>query len=328
MKLRFMKSMMYLFLCMVLTLLFTEFGYPQEGGIEKFPSKPITFVVPLPPGGESDLACRLIAKEAEKYLGQPIVIVNKPGAGMAIGTAAIASAKPDGYTIGNTGGPSLYFNPLLEKVPYHPIRDLQMIMQFGSSNFGVIVRANSPFKNFKDLIDLARQNPKNKLTYGTTGKSLQYFTMERIAKKEKVQFIHIPFKGTPEIQIALLGGHLYFGVGDFSYSLIEGGKIRVLLLMKEERCAEYPETPILKDLGYHYPYPMFKGIFGPKGMPEGIVKKLEEAFAKAMNEPGFIAGMKELHVPIIYRGSKELSDYLASNYEAFSKSMKEEGFIK
>ena len=327
MKILFLTRMPFLS-CIIFILLFSELGYSQEAEIEKFPSRPITFIVPLPPGGESDLAVRLITKEAEKYLRQPIVVVNKPGAAMGIGTAAIASANPDGYTIGNTGGPSLYFNPLLEKVPYHPIKDLQMIIQFGSSNFGVIVKADSPFKSFKDLIDFARQNPR-KLTYGTTGrKNLQHYTMQRIAKKEGIQIINIPFKGTTEAQTALLGGHIQFAVGDFSYSLVEAGQMRLLMLMKEEPSPDYPRTPILKDFGYDYPYPMFKGIFGPKGIPEGIVKKLEEAFAKAMKEPGFIKGMKELRLPILYRGSKELSDYLARNYEAFSKLLKEEGLIE
>jgi len=116
-----MKSKIPFLFCMVLVLLFTEFGYPQESEIAKYPNRPITYIVPIPPGTGTDLSVRLIAKEAKKYLGQPIVVVNKPGAALTIGTAAVASAKPDGYTIGFTGGPPLFFTPLLEKVPYHPL---------------------------------------------------------------------------------------------------------------------------------------------------------------------------------------------------------------
>jgi tripartite-type tricarboxylate transporter receptor subunit TctC len=294
---------------------FTEFGYSQETEIAKYPNRPITYIVPVPPGTGTDLSVRLIAKEAEKFLGQPIVVVNKPGAALTIGTAAVASAKPDGYTIG------------LEKVPYHPLKDLRMVMQYGGFNFGVIVKADSPFKTFKDLIAFARQNPK-KLAYGTTGtNSMPHITMERVAKQENIQITHIPFKGTPESQTALLGGHLLAAAGDFGYSLVESGETRVLLLFKEERSNEYPQIPILKDLGYHFPYPMIISIITARAVPDGIVKKLDEAFSKAMKEPGFINGMKELRLPIQYRDSKELDAYVAQNYEFYLKLFKEMGLI-
>jgi len=151
--------------------------------------------------------------------------------------------------------------------------------------------------------------------------------MERIAKQEKVQIIHIPFKGTPESQTALLGGHILAAAGDFGYSLIESGETRVLLLFKEEQSAEYPQIPILKDLGYHFPYPMIIGIITAKAVPDGIIKKLDEAFSKAMKEPAFINGMKELRLPIMYRNSKDLDAYVVQNYEFFSKLFKEMGLI-
>ena len=153
--------------------------------------------------------------------------------------------------------------------------------------------------------------------------------MEQIAKKEKVQITHIPFKATGEAQTALLGGHILFAAGDFNYSLIEAGEARVLFLFREERAAEYPDTPVLKDLGYDYPFPTFICAAGPKGIPDGIVRKLEDAFGKAMKEPSFIKGMKEdLRLPIFYRGSKELSDYVANSYEVYGKMLKEMGLMK
>ena len=322
-----LKSKIPFFLFLTLPLLFAELGYPQEAEVAKYPSRSITFIVPVPPGGGTDLSIRVIAKEAEKFLGQPIVILNKPGGALTIGVAAIATAKPDGYTIGYAGGPPLFLTPFLEKVPYNPLKDLQPIMQFGGFNFGVVVKADSPFKSFKDLITHARQNPR-KVTYGTAGtNSVQHLTMELIAKKEEIQITHIPFRGTPETQVALLGGHILAALGDFNYSLLEAGQIRLLLLLREEVSAEYPGVPILKDLGYDYPYPMLLNVFGPKGIPEGIVKKIEEAFTRAMKQPAFINGMKELRLPMVYRGSKELGDYIANNYKFFEKLLKEMGLI-
>lgn len=328
MKPHFTKLNAPLLLSIVFAFLFGEFGYCQDVEVAKFPSRPITYIVPVPPGGGTDLSIRLIAKEAEKYLGQPIAVVNKPGAALTIGTAAIASAKPDGYTIGFSGGPPLFLTPLLEKVPYHPLKDFTMIMQYGSFNFGVYVKGDSPFKSFKNLITFARQNPK-KLTYGTVGtNSMGHLTLEDIAKKENVEITHIPFKGTPEVQTALLGGHVIAGAGDFNFSFVEAGQIRLSLLLRDEHSAEYPEVPILKDLGYDNPYPMIIGIIGPKGIPEGIVKKLEDAFTKAMNEPTFIKGMKDLRLPIAYRNGKELNEYIVRNYHFFSNLLKEKGLIK
>jgi len=324
----FTKLSTFLLLSIAFAFLFAGLGYCQDTEVAKFPSRPITFIVPVPPGGPTDLAIRLITREAEKYLKQPIVIVNKPGAALTIGTAAIAASKPDGYTIGYSGGPPIFLTPLLEKVPYDPLKDFTAIMQCGGFNFGVYVKGNSPFKSFKDLIAFARQNPK-KLTYGTVGtNSMGNITMEDIAKKERVEITHIPFKGTPEAQTALLGGHIIAGAGDFNFSLVDSGETRLLMLLKEEHSAEYPNIPILKDLGYDNPYPMIISVVGPKGIPEGIVKKLEDAFVKAMKEPAFIKGMKDLRLPISYRNSKELDEYIIRNYHFFTNLFKEKGLLK
>jgi tripartite-type tricarboxylate transporter receptor subunit TctC len=246
-----------------------------------------------------------------------------------IGVAAVATAAPDGYTVGNTPHSPMFVIPHLEKLPYNPVKDFKMIMQFAAFNMGVIVKADSPFKSFKDLIAFARQNPK-KLTYGTAGtNSMQYIIMEQIAKREKVQLTHIPFKATGEAQTALLGGHILFAAGDFNYSLIESKDARLLLLFREERAAEYPDIPIVKDMGYDFPIPTFICVAGPKGLPDGIAKKLEDAFTRAMKEPAFIKGMKEdLRLPVVYRNSKDLNAYVARNYDIYGHMLKDMGLVK
>ena len=294
----------------------------------KFPSHPITFINPVPAGASSDLCFRMASKEAEKFLGQPIVVINKTGGSFTVGIAAIASAKPDGYTIGYAGHPGMFVPPLTEKVPYHPVNDLREIMQFGIMNIAITVKGDSPFKNWKDIVAYARQNPK-KLTYGSAGVgSFGHLALEQIARREKVQLTHIPFKGSPETQAALLGGHVMVGTGDFNYPLIESGEIRLILLVAEKRSPYYPEVPIMKDLGYDIPAPTFLNIAGPKRLPDEIVKKLDDAYSKAMKEPAFIKEMKEFRFTIFYRNGKELDEYVASNYEAFAKLLKEQGLIK
>jgi tripartite-type tricarboxylate transporter receptor subunit TctC len=319
-----MKANRLVLLVVAFVLLFARIGVAQED-VSKFPSKPITLVCPVPPGTVTDLTARLIAKEMEMVLGKPVVVENKPGASLIIGTSAVASAKPDGYTIGWSGGPPLYFTPLLEKVPFDPIRDLRTVAQYGAMNSAVAVKADSPFKNFKDLITYARQNPK-KVTYGTTGaNSLTNITIEQIAKQENVQFTHIPFQGN--LETPLLGGHIMFGVATFGAPLVESGQLRLLMMMKEEKSTEYPNVPILKDLGYNVPFTLINAIITPRAVPDAIVKKLDDAIVKVMKEPSFLQGMKNLNLPVIYHSGKEVDALIAANYEYYKKIFGEMGLL-
>ena len=315
-------------LFLMLALFWAGSSYAQDLDIANYPNRPITFIVPLPAGSGPELASRLIAKEAEKILGQPIVVINKPGASQTIGIAAITSSKPDGYTIGFAGHTGSFVIPLTQKVPYHPVKDIKQILQYGQMNVGVTVKGNSPFKKFEDIIAYARQNPK-KLTYGSAGTgSLGYLAVEQIAKKEGVQITHIPFKGSPETLAALMGGHILVGTGDITFSLLEAGQIRLVLLLADNRSTDFPQTPILRDIGYDIPAPMFINVVGPKALPEEIVNKLQAGFTKAMKEPGFIKGMRDLRLTIVHRNSKEMGEFVAHEYEIFAKVLKEMGLRK
>ncbi len=316
------------FLCLGLILFFATSAFPQED-ITRYPSRPITFVEPFSPGGSSDLAMRSLGKAVEKYLGQPIVITNKPGGGGSVGVAAIAAAKPDGYTIGQSaGGAPLFILPFLEKLPYHPVNDLRYIVQYSSPSFGIVVKGDSPFKEFKDLIAYARQNPR-KVAYGTNApNSMANLIVEQVAKKEGVQFTHIPFKASPEYQSALLGGHVLFTAGDFNHALLEAGQTRLLVYLSDKRSEEYPNAPILKDLGYEISVPVTLNVTAPKDFPDEMARKLEEAFTKAMKEHSFIKVMKDLRLTIIHRNSRELTEYVAKNYDSFGKLLKDLGVAK
>jgi tripartite-type tricarboxylate transporter receptor subunit TctC len=323
------KSVAAFFLTLCLTLFTVDFGYPQQTKTSEFPNRPINFIVPWSPGTSADLGFRALAKETEKYFGQPMVVVNKAGGGGTIGTAAIATAKPDGYTVGQCSGAQvLFILPFLEKVPYHSLKDFKYIMQFVDLNPGVIVKADSPFKSFKDLIAYARQNPK-KLIYGTNAPNgMANIIIEQIAKREGVQFTHIPFKSSTEYQSALLGNHVHFTAGDFQYSLVESGEMRILLFFGERRSDEYPQVPILKELGHDLPWPIFLAIIGPKGIPEEISKKLEEGFTKAAKEPAFVKFLKDQNYTVFYRNGQQLADFVAKSYEIYERLLKEMGLLK
>jgi tripartite-type tricarboxylate transporter receptor subunit TctC len=330
-KVNLLRTKRVCFFLIVLIFFSVESSYCAEDPA-KFPTRPITFICPLPPGSTGDVSDRLISNTAEKFLGQPVVVVNKPGGGTTIGTAAIAAAKPDGYTVGYTAPGAMLIYPFVEQLPYHPLKDFQQIIQYSEATFAVTVRADSPFKTFKDIVAFARENPK-KLTYAMNGPySVAHITMLQIAKKEGIQFNHMPVKGGPEIMAALLGGHIKFGAGDFNYSLLEAGQIPLLALLGENRRPEYPGIPTLRDLGYDRPeitsLSVFQNIAGPKGIPEEIVKKLEQAFTQAIKEPSFIKGLKDLRFPVVYRNSKEMAEHIADYYQFYGKILKEMGLAK
>ena len=138
----------------------------------------------------------------------------------------------------------------------------------------------------------------------------------------------MPFKSGSESQAAILGGHIHFAVGDLPYPLVEAGKIRVLLVFKDKRDPLDPDTPAFSDFGYDTPFPTMLNVVGPKALPEGIVKKIDQAFHNAMKAPAFIKGMQMLHIPPFYRSSRDLNEYVAQNYALFSKIFKEKGLIK
>jgi tripartite-type tricarboxylate transporter receptor subunit TctC len=317
-------------LCFVSTISISSLGYSQEGKIETYPSKAVTFIVPFPPGSGPDSLFRVFGKEVEKYLGQPFVITNRPGGNGSLGVSVVASANPDGYTIGQCpGGGSLFTIPFLEKVPYHPLKDFEYIIGIASINFGVAVKADSPFKSFRDIITYARQDHK-KLFYGTSGQnSIAYFLMDEIAKRENVELIHMPYKGSPEFTAALLGGHIQFLAGEFSVPLVEAGKIRVLAFFSEH-VSEYPQVPTLKDIGYDIPiaYAYYDGVLAPKSTRELVVKKIHDVFKKAMEQPACRKVLKDFFRTIRYSNSHDYGDWVTHTYGTFEKMFKERGITK
>ncbi len=310
-----------LFAWIVLALFSPILGYSQQADVASYPNKPIMFIIPVPPGVASDLAYRLLIRNAERHIGQPIIPINKPGAGLTLGIAELAKAQPDGYTIGLTAFGPMTVTPFIQKVPFHPVNDFVQIMQFSTSNPGLIVRTESPYKSLKDLMTDARQGSK-RLSFGAVAIGLAPSVMQKIAQKEGVELVHIPFGAAGSAEIALLGGHIDMVAGDFNPSLIESRKTRLLVLWREEKADEYPQTPILNELGYDIPLRLFFGVQGPKGIPEGILKKIEDAFTKAIKEPEFIKGMKELRYPIFYRNSHDLNEYVAKSYEIYGQFFK------
>ncbi len=261
---------------------------------QEFPSKPITMIVPWPAGGSSDLTLRALAEVAAKHLGQPIIVDNKAGASGTLGPATMAAgAKPDGYTIAQMPISTVRV-PLMQKTSFDTLKDFTYILQLTGYTFGVTTKADSPFKTWQDVVKFAKENP-GKVSYGSPGTGTSpHLGVEMMAAKEGIKLTHVPFKGGAETNAAVLGGHTSLQSDSTSWKpLVDAGQLRLLNIWTSERSKLWPETPTLKELGYGLVLDSPFGLAGPKGMDPAVVKKLHDAFKKAVEDPGAIEVMRK-----------------------------------
>ena len=268
-------------------------GFFILGGIaraQEYPTKPINLIIANAPGGGLDICARILAQEASKILGQEIVPINKPGGGGAVGTGILASSKGDGYTVLATTDHPLTTIPFMESLPYDPIKDLIPFAQYGSLKSLCVVRPDSPFKSFKDVIEFARKNP-GKVSYGPPGIGVSaHLFMEHAMMVDKVDITVIPFDGAAPALASLMGGHITMAGSSTTgvMSHYKGGKVRPIIVRTTKRLDWLPDVPTALELGYqYYNSPDLYILLVPKGTPAGVVTKLEGAFRKAMGTPAF-----------------------------------------
>ena len=282
---------------------------------EKYPVRPINLIVGYPAGGSVDVCARPFAMAASKSLGQPIIIINKPGGGSSVAMASLKNEKPDGYTIGLLISGAV-MSQHMRKVPFDTARDFTPIMQYGVYLYGLVVRSDSPWKSFKDFMAYAKANP-GKVRYSTAGAGTpQHLVMERLAVKEGLQWKHIPFDGGSPAVTALLGGHVEAASQTTEWKkYVESGQLRLLAVYGEKRMIDFPEVPTLLDLGYSIIAPSLGSVVGPKGLSPQVVEMLHGAFKKAMDDPDFIRISRQMDMPPVYRGPQELAKHLVEMNE-------------
>ncbi len=288
---------------------------PMLALADTYPSKPITLIVPWPAGGSTDRHMRTLAEIAGKQLGQNIIVENKPGGGGTIGPGTMArTAKPDGYTIAQFPMGMLRM-PHMQKTAWHPIDDFSFIIGVSGYTFGFTVRADSPYKTFKEYIEAARKSP-GKIDYGSTGIGTSpHLLMEEIADNAKVELNHVPFKGNADMQQALLGGHVMAQSDATGWDkYVDGGQMRLLVTFGEERTKRWPEVPTAKELGYGVVSQSPYGLVGPKGMDPAIVKVLHDAFRKAMDDPKHLEVLAQLNQATWYRSGPEYAKWATETF--------------
>ncbi|MDD5168904.1 MAG: tripartite tricarboxylate transporter substrate binding protein [Syntrophales bacterium] len=289
---------------------------PSAGQTAKFPDRPITLYVPYGAGGATDIAIRPLAEAAQKTLGQPVIVDNKPGAGGAVSVGAIVGKPADGYLL-SVAVTSLHRNSYINKFSFDTVKDVTPIIRVGGYLYGILVHPDSPFKTLKDLTDYAKANP-GKLKYMASGVGTGgHIAMEELAYNNgRLKFVHIPSKGDAESSTALMGKHVDFISTTSGWiPLVEAKKLRLLAVFTEKRVKKLPNAPTVKELGYKVVQQSPFGIFGPKGMPANVVKTLHDAFKKALSDPTFVKTMDNYGMPVMYQNSADFAKFWAASYK-------------
>jgi tripartite-type tricarboxylate transporter receptor subunit TctC len=277
---------------------------------QEFPSHPLTLVCPWPAGGSTDTHLRRFAEISSKYLGQPMIVENRPGNGGMIGALHVArTAKPDGYTLSQLTISAFRF-PHLQKVDWDPLRDFTYVIGLSGYTFGVVVRSDSPLKTFGEMIDWAKANP-GKLSYSSTGTGTSpHLVMEELAAKQGVELLHVPFKGSADSTQALLGGHVMAQSDSSGWGrFVDAGQMRLLVTFGGARTKRWPQVPTAKDLGMDLVYNSPYGIVGPRGMEPRVVKTLHDAFKKTLDDPDHQKVLDQLDQELWYQSSDEYARY-------------------
>jgi tripartite-type tricarboxylate transporter receptor subunit TctC len=283
---------------------------------QTFPSKPITLIVPFPPGGATDVQFRSLANAAVRELKQPIVVMNQPGAAGTMAPANMArTAAPDGYTLSVVSS-TLYRVPHVQQVTYDVNKDFTYIAAISEFMFGVVVAADSPFKTAQDLIDAAKAKPKElnvgSISYGSSG----HIALLRWGKLAGFETNFIPYKGAAETVQALLGGQI-LAMSEASWGpLVQQGKLRALAIYADKRSKQFPNVPTLKELGWDVQSASVVGIAGPKGMDPKVVRTLQDAFHKATGDAEYLKTLALSGQDVVYMDSPTFTKFAAERFQA------------
>ncbi|MBI2998693.1 MAG: tripartite tricarboxylate transporter substrate binding protein [Deltaproteobacteria bacterium] len=287
---------------------------------QEFPTKAVEFVLPYGAGGSHDLTARAVASVAHQYLGQPLLVVLKPGGGGAVGSQQVIKAKPDGYTLafGGTGTNTVF--AMVQKVPIGPDQ-FTPVARINYSPTILAVRADAPWKSFRELIEYCKKNP-GKFNFANSGPwGAADLPMRLTARAAGIDYNNIPYDGGGPTTLAVLGGHADATFG-FSAQLlpeVAAGKMRALAITDTKRHRDFPNVPTVKEEGFDVVFAMWRSVLAPKGTPQLILDKLEATFRKISDDKSFQALIRGLGDDVHFQGGKEFETTWRQEWEMFSK---------
>lgn len=296
---------------------------------EKYPARDIEVIVPFAAGGVLDLTTRIFAEELSKVLKVTIVPTNKPGATGTIGTIFVLKAKKDGYTLlANSISGMVIAHFVLPDVPFVTLKDFIPVTTIAVAPNTIVVKNDSPFKSFEDLIDFAKKNP-GKLTYGSAGTGSDvHLVMEQLQDAAKIKLSHVPFKGGGEVLPAVLGGHVDFGSMTLTTaaSNLKAGTIRGLVSGSEKRVSIFPNLPTYREKGYPQHFIGFwNGLFAPAGTPKSAIDVLSSASEKVLKSKAFMSRVEDLGASAEYKNPAEFRKFIEEEEKILGTIVKQVG---
>ncbi len=297
----------------------------QAQSSEPFPNKPIQLVIPFAPG-DTDNMLRPFTDKMGEFLGQPVVLNFKPGAGGGVGAGQVATSKADGYTLVGSSPGSIVVVPLANKdIKYSP-ESFTPVAALSEGGFMLVVAQASPWKNMKDVVEHSKKNP-GKVSFSSSGfMGITHLLGEIFTKEAAIKWNHIPFAGSAPAIVALLGGHVDVAstaIGP-AQAHIKAGSLRPLAVLGDTRLSAYPDVPTLKELGYKVGSPVLYGISAPKGTPKEVVNALYAAVKKTSEKYNeqIAASLGVLGAEIKVLGPDEYAAYLRNQNQLFSAAIK------
>jgi len=263
----------------------------------EYPSRPITLVIPFPPGGSADTIGRLIGKRLSDKLGQPVVIDNRAGAGTIVGASLVAKAPADGYTLLLSSGSTFTVNPAIRpNLPYDPVKSFHPIGIVGRIPLILLANKDVPVNNVKEFVAAAKATP-DKYAYASFGAgTTSHFTAEIILQAVGARLMHVPYKGSAPAMTDLMGGQVPFSVDTVTAAIpqIKAGKVKAIAVTTATRSSQLPDVPTFAEAGYKdVNADTWIMLVGPKGMPPAVLAKLENALATVSSEPAFQKSLLE-----------------------------------
>ena len=294
----------------------------------QFPSRPITIIVPIPPGGAPDIAARLIGQKLSENVGQPVVVENKVGANGNIANDLVAKAPADGHTLGLLADSQITINPhLYKKMPIDTLRDLTPVATVAANQFVLTVNPSLPVRTFPEFIEYARKsNPP--LPYASGGNGSQHhLTMEMLKQRAGINLLHVPFKGgAPAAAATVAGDTAAVWSGSSNAPQIKAGRLRPLAVSGAQRSAQYPELPTIGEFYPGFENSIWLGLFGPADIPPETLSKLRSELRKVLESPDIKQKMNAAGGLDPYLTTPdEFAALIRRDYEKYAKVVKDVG---
>ena len=290
-----------------------------------YPERPVRLVVPFAPGGGTDLIARTLGVGMAQALGQPVIVDNKPGAGTIIGSDAVAKSPADGYTLVVASFAHAVNPSLMSKLPFDTEKAFTPVMLIGRGPNVLVVRAESPFKSVKDLLEAARARP-GKLTYASQGNGTSaHLAGEMFDNLARVKMVHIPYKGAGPALVDVLGGQvdMMFATASAVSAMVESGRLRALAVTSPQPSAAFKGVPPLAEFVPGYAVESWYGLYAPAGTPPEVVAKLNAAAKKATQSPAFRQKIEQEGLSVSAGAPQELDTYVRGEEARWRKVVKE-----